>query len=202
MTAVAPRLLHTDAPKRLVSVVVPFLDERDTLSTLVERITNVLRSEGEIFEIVLVDDGSKDVSGAEAAELARRYPPGRTERRHRNRAPQTGRWHRHRQLLVARCAGRDAADAAELSGHADADRPERGAPSAHRRLRRAVEYADKGFGPVVVEPPPADAVLEPRRAGDAHNEGAFSDGGAIGCRPGRDPAWSRGEVTVPVAEVQ
>lgn len=77
MTAVAPRLLHTDAPKRLVSVVVPFLNERDTLSTLVERITNVLSSEGEIFEIVLVDDGSTDDSGAEAAELARRYPPVR-----------------------------------------------------------------------------------------------------------------------------
>lgn len=73
----APRLLREDAQPRLVSVVVPFLNERDTLSTLVERIMTVLSHNGETFEIVLVDDGSTDDSGAVAAELARRYPPVR-----------------------------------------------------------------------------------------------------------------------------
>lgn len=73
----APRLPSEDTPRRVISVVVPFLNERDTLMTLVTRVTDVLRAEGETFEIILVDDGSTDGSGAEAADLARRFPPVR-----------------------------------------------------------------------------------------------------------------------------
>ncbi|ETW14785.1 sugar transferase [Roseivivax marinus] len=73
----APRLLRGEATPRLVSVVVPFLNERDTLPTLVDRVSTVLHDAGESFEIVLVDDGSTDGSGEVAAELARRCPPVR-----------------------------------------------------------------------------------------------------------------------------
>ncbi|MGK7653927.1 glycosyltransferase family 2 protein [Roseovarius sp. B08] len=70
-----PSLLGEDARRRVISVVVPFLNERDTLKTLVARVSDVLRTQGEAFEIILVDDGSTDGSGVEAAELERRCPP-------------------------------------------------------------------------------------------------------------------------------
>jgi glycosyltransferase involved in cell wall biosynthesis len=73
----AQRLLREDKPRRVISVVVPFLNECDTLNTLVARVTDVLLAEGETFEIILIDDGSTDGSGAEAADLARRCPPVR-----------------------------------------------------------------------------------------------------------------------------
>jgi glycosyltransferase involved in cell wall biosynthesis len=83
-TAFAPRLLREAAPRRVVSVVIPFFNERDTLNMLVERLTNVLTALDETFEIVLVDDGSTDGSGAVGAELARRCPPVRLVTLRRN----------------------------------------------------------------------------------------------------------------------
>ncbi|MCX7930078.1 MAG: glycosyltransferase family 2 protein [Chlorobi bacterium] len=46
-----------------ISVVVPFLDERDSLGELIERLERVLASlAGDAYEIIFVDDGSRDGS--------------------------------------------------------------------------------------------------------------------------------------------
>ena len=49
----------TDA---LVSVVVPFLNERENLPVLVERVGRVFAGRSERWELLLVDDGSEDGS--------------------------------------------------------------------------------------------------------------------------------------------
>ena len=54
-----------------VSVVVPVYDSEGTIETLVERIDRVLTSAGARYEIVLVDDGSRDRSWEVIDRLAR-----------------------------------------------------------------------------------------------------------------------------------
>lgn len=54
----------------LVSVVIPFLNERDTLAELARRITGVFEEMGRPFEIVFVDDGSTDGSAEVAGGLS------------------------------------------------------------------------------------------------------------------------------------
>jgi len=55
-----------------ISVVVPFHDEEATLIPLYERIAAVLDGLGRTFELVLIDDGSRDASVARAEELVAR----------------------------------------------------------------------------------------------------------------------------------
>ena len=61
---------------RRISVVVPVLDEEETLTPLVEGIRHVtaLRGGTNSREIILVDDGSRDGSWQVMQDLARRYP--------------------------------------------------------------------------------------------------------------------------------
>jgi glycosyltransferase involved in cell wall biosynthesis len=54
-----------------VSVVIPIYNEEDNLADLVERVGAALAASGRSFELVLVDDGSRDDSAAILAELAR-----------------------------------------------------------------------------------------------------------------------------------
>lgn len=57
-----------------LSVVVPVYNEIDNLDTLVDELLSVLRPGGRPFEIVLVNDGSRDGSTERIGELARSVP--------------------------------------------------------------------------------------------------------------------------------
>lgn len=57
-----------------ISVVVPLFDEEGTLEELHEKLTRVLRELGDPYEILFVDDGSRDRSGKIVAALAERDP--------------------------------------------------------------------------------------------------------------------------------
>ncbi len=50
----------SQSPLGSVSVVIPFFEEEDNVGPLLERLTTVLRGLGRPFEIVAVDDGSRD----------------------------------------------------------------------------------------------------------------------------------------------
>jgi len=58
----------------MISFVIPFVDEEPTLGELCERIREAVRPLGESFEVILVDDGSRDGGAARAAELAAAHP--------------------------------------------------------------------------------------------------------------------------------
>ena len=58
----------------LLSVVVPVYDEEASLQALHERVSAVLERAGEPFELVLVDDGSRDGSWKKMRELAAADP--------------------------------------------------------------------------------------------------------------------------------
>lgn len=57
-----------------ISVVVPIFNEVESLDLLVARLTDALVSTGRSYEIVLIDDGSKDGSWEKMLLLADRYP--------------------------------------------------------------------------------------------------------------------------------
>lgn len=59
--------MRTEAPQRLISVVSPFKNERETLPDLISELTKVLGPNLEPSEIILVDDGSKDGGATLAA---------------------------------------------------------------------------------------------------------------------------------------
>jgi glycosyltransferase involved in cell wall biosynthesis len=58
----------------MLSFVIPFVDESPTLAELCERIAAAVRPLGEPFEVILIDDGSRDDGAARAAELAAAHP--------------------------------------------------------------------------------------------------------------------------------
>lgn len=58
----------------MVTVVIPFMNEKDTLATLHERIVAVLEARGVAFEILFVDDGSTDTSLEVANAIAESDP--------------------------------------------------------------------------------------------------------------------------------
>ena len=57
-----------------ISFVIPFKDEEPTLVELFERIGAATRPTGRSFEVIFIDDGSRDGGAARAAELAARHP--------------------------------------------------------------------------------------------------------------------------------
>jgi len=57
-----------------ISIVVPFLDEEGSLEALHAKLTEVLAAVGRTYEILLVDDGSRDRSSSIADALADRDP--------------------------------------------------------------------------------------------------------------------------------
>lgn len=61
----------SDSGDKKVVVVIPFLNEEETLPELYRRLVAVLEREPERFEIFFVDDGSTDGSAAWAAQKAR-----------------------------------------------------------------------------------------------------------------------------------
>lgn len=63
----------SDACKTL-AVVVPFLNERENLPLLYERLVSVMAGQPEAFELLLVDDGSTDGSAEWAAAKAKQDP--------------------------------------------------------------------------------------------------------------------------------
>ncbi len=67
-----------------ISLVVPICDERPNLDPLVDAALAALRGTGETFELILVDDGSRDGSDQELDRLVR-TDPGIVVLRHRRR---------------------------------------------------------------------------------------------------------------------
>jgi glycosyltransferase involved in cell wall biosynthesis len=67
-----------------ISVVVPLLDEEESLNELVNWISRVSDSHGFSYEIILIDDGSKDRSWEVILELARENPHVRAAKFNRN----------------------------------------------------------------------------------------------------------------------
>jgi len=57
-----------------VSIVVPTYNERDSITPLYEQLTGVLKSLGRPYEILFIDDGSRDDSGAILKRLAASDP--------------------------------------------------------------------------------------------------------------------------------
>ena len=68
-----------------VSVLVPAKDEADNLPEFLRQCAQALGSAGFRFEVVIVDDGSRDGSAAALASLEREYPWLRTVRHRRQR---------------------------------------------------------------------------------------------------------------------
>ncbi len=67
-TAAAEAIPRPAAGELDVSVIVPVLDEEDTVSELAARIAGVLDRVGCAFEVVFVDDGSRDATAARIKE--------------------------------------------------------------------------------------------------------------------------------------
>ncbi|HRR13431.1 MAG: glycosyltransferase family 2 protein [Acidobacteria bacterium] len=71
-------------PAPEISVLVPVLDEAATVGILAERVAAVLGAAGRSFEIVFVDDGSRDGTAEEVKAARRRDPQVRLVRLRRN----------------------------------------------------------------------------------------------------------------------
>ena len=116
------------APRKVV-VVVPFLNEEESLPVLYDRLRGVLEKEPEDFELLLVDDGSRDGSAAWAAACAERDPRVRLLSLSRNFGHQ-----------LAITAGMDHADGdAVVIMDADLQDPPEVVPELLRRWREGHE---------------------------------------------------------------
>jgi len=77
MAPVLPAAPRGDAPPasapRTVSIVIPVYNEAENLAELVARIDAAMTPTGRAFELLLVDDGSKDGSAAVLAALANQH---------------------------------------------------------------------------------------------------------------------------------
>jgi len=60
---------QTNAPVRF-SIVVPFHNEEENVTELYDRLKNVMETTGETFEMVFVDDGSRDLTFVHLQEIA------------------------------------------------------------------------------------------------------------------------------------
>lgn len=65
---------------RMLSVVVPVFDERDSLQELADELLPVMQRVGTPFEVIFVDDGSRDGGDQVLAALARDHEPVRVVR--------------------------------------------------------------------------------------------------------------------------
>ncbi|MDP9814560.1 glycosyltransferase family 2 protein [Spirilliplanes yamanashiensis] len=95
-------ILEREAAPRL-SVVVPVFDEQDVLPLFAERLRPVLDGLGVTYEVLTVDDGSRDATPAVLEGLRRRWPELRTVRLRRNSGHQnalTAGLHRSRGQYV------------------------------------------------------------------------------------------------------
>jgi dolichol-phosphate mannosyltransferase len=70
--------------KLVYSVVVPVFNEEDNVRPLVERVSKVMTEIGEPFEIVFVDDGSRDETPLRLRRLVEEFPQVRAVRFSRN----------------------------------------------------------------------------------------------------------------------
>ncbi len=77
--------LHALRPTPSVSVVIPARNEAGNLAPLMEKIARAFDTQRLCGEVVLVDDGSSDGTGAEADALAQTYPFLRVLHHRRNR---------------------------------------------------------------------------------------------------------------------
>ncbi|HKR80487.1 MAG TPA: glycosyltransferase, partial [Nitrospira sp.] len=59
----------------LISVVVPVFNEQDNVAPLIERLTDALESLGESYEVLFIDDGSRDATWMRIADAAAQYHP-------------------------------------------------------------------------------------------------------------------------------
>ena len=76
---------NSPKPKEMdLSIIVPLFNEAESLPELLQWITRVADKEGLSHEIILVDDGSRDVSWAVIRELSARYATLRGVRFQRN----------------------------------------------------------------------------------------------------------------------
>ena len=64
----------TPPPSAAISVIVPAYNEEKNLPVLLERLVPILERVGEPFEVIVVNDGSKDGTLDVLRELAARYP--------------------------------------------------------------------------------------------------------------------------------
>ncbi len=60
--------------KPYISIVIPVYNEADNLETLYQRLTSAMDEYGKTYEIILVNDGSRDNSAAKLNELHQRRP--------------------------------------------------------------------------------------------------------------------------------
>lgn len=77
-------LVNTTAPSIELSVVVPVYNEEVSVASFLERLQEVLRSEITTFEVVVVDDGSRDSTWSVLCSLKPLYPRLRAFRLSRN----------------------------------------------------------------------------------------------------------------------
>ncbi|MDI1464535.1 glycosyltransferase family 2 protein [Catellatospora sp. KI3] len=88
----------------LLSVVIPMYNEQEVLPLLIERLRPLLDGAGVAYEVVAVDDGSADATGAMLIQAARQWPGLRVVRLRRNSGHQaalTAGLHRSRGRYVA-----------------------------------------------------------------------------------------------------
>ena len=69
-----------DGAPGLISVVVPVYNEQDNVGPLIEGLTGVLESLGRPHEVIVVDDGSTDLTATRLREAAARFPALRAVR--------------------------------------------------------------------------------------------------------------------------
>src|SRR3954454_9073490 len=74
----------TTLDQPLISCVIPIFNEEESIPLLYERLTDVLTTLGQPYEIIAVDDGSRDNSFARLRALAEQDPRLRVVRFRRN----------------------------------------------------------------------------------------------------------------------
>jgi undecaprenyl-phosphate 4-deoxy-4-formamido-L-arabinose transferase len=122
---------QSSSPER-VSVVIPVYNSEGGLGDLVRELTDVMRSRGAGFEMLLIDDGSRDGSWAAIVSLAQDYPELKGIRLMRN-------FGQHNAIL---CGVREAKHEIVVTMDDDLQHPPREIP----RLLAALDQADVVYG--------------------------------------------------------